>query len=114
MSKRSHIEQRLFWLIQDEGLPLPQLEYRFHPERKWRFDQAWPHLKLAVECEGGIWSRGRHTRGIGYIADCEKYNAAALAGWRVLRFPMDLINNGTAIETLRQALSLETSRSSPA
>lgn len=29
---------------------------------------------------------GRHTRAMGFIADCEKYNAAGAAGWIVLRF----------------------------
>lgn len=102
---KSHIEQRLLWLIQDEGLPLPVSEYRFDPERKWRFDHAWPDRKIAAECEGAIWTRGRHTRGSGYIKDCLKYNAAALQGWKVLRFPMDMVNDGSALETLRKALA---------
>lgn len=58
-------------------------EYRFHPTRKWRFDFAIPELKLAVEIEG----RGRHQTVDGFRKDCEKYNAALLLGWRVLRFP---------------------------
>lgn len=33
-----------------------------------------------------MFSRGRHNRPAGFIADCEKYNAAAIAGWKVLRF----------------------------
>lgn len=61
-------------------------EFRFHPERKWRFDAAWPEAKVAVELEGGIWSRGGHVRGSGYRRDMEKYNAAAALGWVVLRY----------------------------
>ena len=61
-------------------------EWRFHPVRKWRFDIAIPEIKLAAEWEGGIWIKGRHTRGQGYINDMEKYNAAAMAGWTVLRY----------------------------
>lgn len=64
----------------------PEREYRFHPVRKWRFDFAYPDKKIAVECEGGVWTRGRHTRGMGFIQDCEKYNEATLMGWRVLRY----------------------------
>jgi very-short-patch-repair endonuclease len=60
-------------------------EYQFHPTRRWRFDFAWPDHRLSLEVEGGVWSGGRHTRGAGFVADCEKYNAATLAGWRVLR-----------------------------
>jgi hypothetical protein len=29
----------------------------------------------------------------GYIADCAKYNAAALDGWRVIRLADDMVND---------------------
>ena len=61
-------------------------EFCFHPTRKWRFDFAVPSLMIAIEIEGGVYSRGRHTRGKGYINDMEKYNAAQLLGWQVFRF----------------------------
>ncbi len=61
-------------------------EFRFHPTRKWRFDFAWPEHKVAMEIEGAVWVRGRHTRGSGFVKDMEKYNAAASLGWRVFRF----------------------------
>lgn len=64
----------------------PQREYQFDDARKWRFDFAWPMHKVAVELEGGVYTRGRHTRATGFIADCAKYNAAAISGWKVLRF----------------------------
>lgn len=60
-------------------------EYKFHPARKWRFDFADPGSKVAIEIEGGIWQKGRHTTGSGYQADCEKYNAATMLGWKVIR-----------------------------
>lgn len=66
-------------------------EYQFHPERKWRFDFAWPREKVAVEVEGGTWKHGRHNRGAGYAADCEKYNTATLLGWRVFRLTGDML-----------------------
>lgn len=62
------------------------LEHKFHPVRKWRFDLAIPEKKVGIELEGGVWTRGRHTRGKGYISDCSKYNAAAVLGWTVLRY----------------------------
>jgi len=67
-------------------IPGWQREYRFHPKRKWRFDYAHPELMIAVETEGGVWVQGRHIRGKGYINDMEKYNAAQLLGWKVLRY----------------------------
>ena len=65
--------------------PEPEQEYRFHKTRRWRFDFAWPDAMVAVECEGGTWSRGRHVRGKGFEKDCEKYNEATAQGWRVFR-----------------------------
>ena len=81
----------------DENIPAPQLEFRFHGERKWRFDFAWPEKKVALEVEGGIWTGGGHNRGPGYISDMEKYNIAALYGWRLFRVqPKDLCMVKTA------------------
>ena len=85
-------------LCRAEGWPVPEAEYRFHPFRKWRFDFAWPEQKVAVEIEGGIWTRGRHTRGAGYLGDLEKYNEAQLLGWIVLRCtPSQLRTKGIAL-----------------
>ena len=75
------------------GEPEPVPELRFHPTRRWRFDFAWPESRIAVECEGGVWTRGRHTRGAGFIADCEKYNAAAALGWCVFRCTSDMLRD---------------------
>lgn len=61
----------------------PVREHRFDSVRRWRFDFAWPELMVAVEIEGG---GGRHHTFAGSHADMDKYNAATLAGWRVLRF----------------------------
>jgi len=85
-------------------LPEPVREYRFDAIRRWKFDFAWPAQKVAVECEGGIWTSGRHTRGAGFESDCEKYNAATLQGWRVVRFTSGMVKNGAAIDTLIGAM----------
>lgn len=61
-------------------------EFMFHPTRKWRADYAITEAKVLIEIEGGAWTKGRHTRGQGFIADMEKYNNAALLGYIVLRF----------------------------
>src|ERR1700759_4634799 len=68
------------------GLPEPVTEYKFWPGRRFRFDFAWVKEKVAVEIEGGIWVRGRHSRGPGMMSDMEKDNQAGLMGWRVFRF----------------------------
>lgn len=90
--------------LQLAGLPKPEREFLFHRKRKWRFDLAWPELLIAVEVEGGIWVGGRHVRGEGYEADCEKYNEAQLAGWMVLRFTPGMIKKGKAGEVIETAI----------
>lgn len=59
-------------------------EYRFHPERKWSFDFAFPSQRLAVEVDGK-----RHRTAKGQRDDAEKLNEALRRGWRVLHFPSD-------------------------
>lgn len=64
-------------------------ELQFHNERRWRFDYAFPFLKVAIEIDGAVWTQGRHTRPRGYLNDMEKLNTAASMGWLVLRFSTD-------------------------
>lgn len=90
------------WLLEHE-LP-PVEEYPFHPSRRWRFDFAWPEEKLALEVEGGSWTSGRHNRGAGYETDCEKYSAAAILGWRIIRATTGQVKKGLAIEWVTAAL----------
>lgn len=73
-------------LLKAVGLEGFVKEHRFHPERKFRFDFARLDKQVAVELHGGIWIRGRHLRGAGFEADCEKLNEAVRLGWRVLYF----------------------------
>jgi len=81
-------------------------EYKFHPIRKWRFDYAWLAHKVALEVEGGIFTRGRHTRGKGFLGDMEKYNAATLAGWQVYRCTTDQVKSGEAFDLITEALKI--------
>jgi len=87
-------------------LPPPILEYRFHSERKWRFDFAWIPQLVALEVEGGTWTKGRHVRGKGYESDCEKYSEAAILGWRVVRATGNMVNDGRALRLVEKALAV--------
>jgi len=82
---------------------LPEREFLFHPTRKWRFDYAIPELKIAVEKEGGVWTGGRHTTPQGFLGDIEKYNQAALLGWRLFRFASHDLFTKATFDLLRQA-----------
>jgi len=75
-------------------------EYRICKDRKWKFDYAIPEKMIAIEIEGAVWSNGRHTRGLGYTKDIEKYNRAILDGWKLIRFTYDHIKNGYMYDTL--------------
>ncbi|QOR55546.1 MAG: hypothetical protein UMS36scaffold28_36 [Phage 59_13] len=80
-------EERFAALVTGIGAPPMKTQYRFHPERLWRFDFAWPQRKIAFEIEGGIWRKGggAHSHPLNIERDIEKLNAAALLGWRVIR-----------------------------
>ncbi len=98
------IKASLETLLRIHGLPEPETEYRFAPPRKWMFDFAWPARLLAVEQEGGIWSGGRHIRPKGFLRDLEKYNTAALLGWKLLRVTPQMVESGEAITLVERAL----------
>ena len=100
----SHLEDALLLHIRAAGLPEPVRELRFAPPRRWRFDLCWPAFRLACEVEGGVYSGGRHTRGSGFEADCEKYNTATLDGWRVIRVTGKMIDDGRALALLERAV----------
>lgn len=61
-------------------------EHRFHPVRRWRFDWCIPAIKVAIEYEGVMSDKSRHTTVTGFSGDSEKYSQAALLGWSVLRY----------------------------
>lgn len=96
-------------------------EYRFAPPRKWRFDfvvarkvspeYQWKFMGsrvpfIALEIEGGVWTQGRHTRGSGFVKDMEKYNRAAVLGWRVLRTTPDQLCMQDTIDMIKEALGI--------
>ena len=60
-------------------------EYTFAKGRKFRFDYFTNGV--AIELEGGVFTRGRHTRPTGFLKDMEKYNLAASMGILVFRIP---------------------------
>jgi very-short-patch-repair endonuclease len=87
-------------------LPLVK-EYRFC-ERRWRFDMANIEHKIAIEIEGGAYTHGRHTRGAGFIKDMEKYNYAAILGWKVLRYTPQQFKLNLWIDDINKILNAKT------
>jgi len=105
-AERERHELTLIDQIHRAGLPEPKRQYKFHPKRRWACDLAYPEQGIVIEVEGGIWSGGRHVRGAGYEADCEKYNEAEIMGLMVLRFTPGMIASGYAVEAIRRALAV--------
>ncbi len=90
MAKQSQLEDGFLraWKAVNPNGPEPVRQHQFAKAelgRKWAFDFAWVEQRIAVECEGATWTGGRHTRGAGFQSDIEKYNAATLENWSVLR-----------------------------
>lgn len=93
-------------------------EQQLVPGRKFRADFSWPGSRLAVEVDGGNWSRqggkrcrlcgllppGYHSSGAGREIDCEKNNLTVLAGWRTLIVTTKQVRNGRALDWIQQAL----------
>ncbi len=100
--------------FKDAGLPQPLLEHKFHPDRRWRFDFAWPFPpQVALEVDGGIWIHGGHNRGAQMKATWEKENEAVIAGWRILKCePKDLCTDAT-VNLLKRAIGIPIPPSAP-
>jgi hypothetical protein len=94
-------------LLEAAGLPGGEPEFRFHPTRRWRWDWAWAQSRppLALEIDGGLFIRGRHSRGAGQEADMEKRAAGLLLGWRILIVSPRMLQDGRALAWLEQLLN---------
>lgn len=97
------------------GLPEPIRDHRFDPIRRWLMDLAWPVFMVSCEVDGNEWAqtngkRGRHGGGKGMQSDCEKLNAALLAGWKPYRFTGSQVQSGYALGILEKALRAVGSR----
>lgn len=99
--------EELFALqLRTYGIPFRR-EYVFHQSRRWRFDFAIVEHLIAIEIEGAIWKQGGggHSHPSGIESDIEKYNAAAVLGWRVFRFMPDKhVETGAAVALINDVL----------
>lgn len=78
----------------------PARFFRFDPARAWHFDFAWPSKMIAAEVEPAT-TLTRSARL--YRNELDKFNSAALRGWRVFRFTPHDVRDGRAMELLRLA-----------
>lgn len=73
--------------VDDEPLLSLHSEYLFMTERQFRFDFAFPKLKIAVELNGGVYGnrKGGHSSSVGIRRDYKKMNCATACGYRVFQ-----------------------------
>lgn len=108
-ARGSRLESELAGHLSVMGLR-PETQYRFHPERRWRLDFAFPDELVAVELDGGIFAAenggeiGKHARGAGRCKDMEKRNAAAEVGWLVLTYGPPHVRSGEAALQIERVL----------
>jgi hypothetical protein len=102
---RSELEAVLANRLHQAGVPLGEAQWPVIAGRRFRFDRAWPARRVACEVNGGVYSGGRHVRGKGHAADCEKLSIAAAEGWRTLVVTREMIESGRAVALIRQALA---------
>ena len=99
----------LVGLCRGMGLMEPVPEWVFHPTRKWRFDYAWPLVKLALEIQGGLWSdeakgKNAHAMPLAIMRDMEKASEAAILGWRIIYCVPDELTT-VALDRIQRALN---------
>ena len=101
----SRAETAFLLLLKNSNVsPRPEREYRFDPNRQWRFDFAWPGAMTAVEVDGVAPTdlfKSRHQSETGFCKDCEKLNHAAAAGWTVFRCPTTWLRDYAYFDELK-------------
>jgi hypothetical protein len=101
-------------------------EFFFDTTRQYRFDYAIPvctesagstleevytnaqrPLKIAIECEGGIWAKGNsgHSSGTGIMRDMEKGTLANVSGWTLIRRTPDQLITAETLDLIRKAVT---------
>lgn len=85
MSKGSKLEEKFLVLFTEAAPDISILRWqKVIKGRRFEFDFCLPDHRILVEIQGGTYNGGRHTRGYGYDADCEKLRLATFDNWKVL------------------------------
>jgi hypothetical protein len=81
--EKDHIE----WVLIGLKIPFTK-EYKGIPDRAYRFDFAIidTGIKIAIEYNGIMSEKSRHTSITGYTEDMRKLNLAQINGWIVLQY----------------------------
>ena len=95
-------EAKFFELLTLAGLPLPAKEVIMIQGRKYRVDYAWHSLRLGIEIQGGVFTRGAHGSVYGILQGYKKSNDAAQHGWTLMYYlPSEMLKPETVIAIKR-------------
>lgn len=99
---KSKLASKFYSYWKQLGGPDLKTEYRFHSVRKYPFDFAHPATKVAIEINGGTFSRKRtaHNWGPGLTRDATKQNLAVTCGWRPFVLTADMISEKNLVSNL--------------
>lgn len=82
--------------------------------RGWKCDYIWRDHRLIVEVEGIVYGgKGRHQTEAGLSMDAEKYNAAAILGYTLLRYTPQQLAKGRFHGELEALIALGRLRADP-
>lgn len=63
------------------------------PGSSKRHDFVFPEVRVAVEVQGGTWTKGGHSTGAGIRRDAEKNTLALMAGWVTVFITTDMLQD---------------------
>ena len=95
----SELEDKFAKALDEAGIKYER-QAKLIPGRRFRSDFFIPP-DVVVEIEGGVFTRGRHTRPIGFVNDIEKYNLYTLLKYRLLRFAASHLNKTTLPDSIK-------------
>ena len=101
----SHLEQVFFilWKLSYPKLPL-QKEVALIPRRKFRFDFVHTASKTCIEIQGGLYSRGRHTRGKQMEKEYLKWLLAQSLGYTIIPIGTEQVEDGKVLELIAKTI----------
>ena len=100
----SALENLFAMQLDSAGLTGYVREYQAIPGRKFRFDFCFKQERLLIEINGGTFTKGGHSSGLGLRRDYEKLRLAQDHGWKVYPFDAQAVRSGEAVEQVRKAL----------
>jgi very-short-patch-repair endonuclease len=98
----SPLEVKLWWLLRESRLPIPQTQYDFHDDagQPLRLDFAYERQRLAIEADGRATHLQRFER------DRVRASRLAAAGWRLITVTHDALQTpDKVVDWVRRALA---------